>query len=189
MGQKDLSEKQFLSLKDVFADIFNSIVFKQDLIDPKKLTDTKTETQLPDLGDNLHAQLRDVAKIYVDGKVRLALLGIENQTRSDRMMAARIMAYNATAIIDQLKSKDRGQTLYPILTIVLYFGKEQWTAPKELADLFDLSKLPVPKEYLPHQKILVIDVVGIDQEEIARMKSDFKYVAEMMVQRRENADY
>ncbi|CCI85524.1 hypothetical protein FC52_GL001455 [Lactobacillus pasteurii DSM 23907 = CRBIP 24.76] len=126
MGQKNLAEKQFLSFEDVFADIFNSIVLKQDLIDPKKLRNTKTETQLPDLGDDLHAQLRDVAKIYSDGKVRLALLGIENQTRSDRLMAARIMAYNATAIIDQLKSKDWPQSLYPILTIVFYFGKEKW---------------------------------------------------------------
>lgn len=118
MGQKNLAEKQFLSFEDVFADIFNSIVLKQDLIDPKKLRDTKTETQLSDLGNDLHAQLRDV--------VRLALFGIENQTRSDRLMAARIMAYNATVIIDQLKSKDRPQFLYPILTIVLYFGKEKW---------------------------------------------------------------
>ena len=72
---------------------------------------------------------------------------------------------------------------------VLYFGKEKWKAPRELADLFDLSKLPVPKKYLPHQRILVVDVAGLGKKEIARMKSDFKYVAEMMVHKRENKDY
>lgn len=72
---------------------------------------------------------------------------------------------------------------------MLYFGKEPWRSTKQLRDLFDLSKIPIPKEYLPQLKIFVVEVAFLKEKEIAMMKSDFKYVAEMMVKIRENKDY
>ena len=72
---------------------------------------------------------------------------------------------------------------------MLYFGKEPWRSTKQLRDLFDLSKILIPKEYLPQLKIFVVEVAFLKEKEIAMMKSDFKYVAEMMVKIRENKDY
>ena len=184
MAQKDLAEKQLIA----HADTFNSTVFKGKLVlDASKLVDTKTESQLPDLTDDLHSQMRDLAKSYQDGEAKLAIFGIENQTKIDKMMAAKIMCYNTAAILDQLKSN--AKSLYPVLTIVLYFGKEPWRSTKQLRDLFDLSKIPIPKEYLPQLKIFVVEVAFLKEKEIAMMKSDFKYVTEMMVKIRENKDY
>lgn len=184
MAQKDLAEKQLIA----HADIFNSTVFKGKLVlDASKLVDTKIESQLPDLTNDLHSQMRDLAKSYQDGEAKLAIFGIENQTKIDKMMAARIMCYNTATILDQLKSN--AKSLYPVLTIVLYFGKEAWRSTKQLRDLFDLSKILIPKEYLPQLKIFVVEVAFLKEKEIAMMKSDFKYVAEMMVKIRENKDY
>ena len=97
MAQKDLAEKQLIA----HADIFNSTVFKGKLVlDASKLVDTKIESQLPDLTNDLHSQMRDLAKSYQDGEAKLAIFGIENQTKIDKMMAARIMCYNTATILD-----------------------------------------------------------------------------------------
>lgn len=36
MGQKDITEKQLEDYNDVFADIYNVLVFEKDVIDEKK---------------------------------------------------------------------------------------------------------------------------------------------------------
>ena len=184
MAQKDLAEKQLIA----HADTFNSTVFKGKLVlDASKLVDTKTESQLPDLTDDLHSQMRDLAKSYQDGEAKLAIFGIENQTKIDKMIPVRVLNYNIASYAKQASSG--GKKLYPVMTIVLYFGKEPWRSTKQLRDLFDLSKIPIPKEYLPQLKIFVVEVAFLKEKEIAMMKSDFKYVTEMMVKIRENKDY
>lgn len=39
MGQKDITEKQLEDYNDVFADIYNVLVFENDVIDEKRLRD------------------------------------------------------------------------------------------------------------------------------------------------------
>ena len=76
----------------------------------------------------MHEQERDVAKYWIRGekgervRVRVAFLGIENQTKYDKDMALRVIGYDGAAYRAELSVEDR----YPVLTIVLYFGDQPW---------------------------------------------------------------
>ena len=80
MGEKDITEKALISCNDVFADIVNNLVFGG-----KKCIDESDLEQATDhgvyLGDTGFRELeRDVSKCWKSNNIRIALLGIENQT-------------------------------------------------------------------------------------------------------------
>lgn len=64
----------------------------------------------------LHEEERDNAKYWSKGKVKIALLGLENQTKPDQDMPFRVIGYDGAAYRSQLideKSKER----CPVLSI------------------------------------------------------------------------
>ena len=75
----------------------------------------------------LHEQERDVAKFWRDGKLRIALVGLENQTRADPDMPLRVISYDGAAYRSQLL-KGPGKK-YPAVTLVLYYGCLLYTSP------------------------------------------------------------
>ena len=75
MGIKDLTEKILEDYNDIFADIVNVLVFKgKQRIKPETLVNTGVHSQYKnDKNGVLHEQERDVAKYWMNGKVRIAL--------------------------------------------------------------------------------------------------------------------
>ena len=74
MGQKDISEKTFISLNDVFADIFNVLVFKgADVIEEDSLTDAVVRSQYKAEDGKLHEEERDAAKLWKHHNFNLVL--------------------------------------------------------------------------------------------------------------------
>ena len=66
--------------------------------------------------------------------MKIALLGLENQTDPNLDMPFRIIGYDGAAYRTQLidkKSKDR----CPVLSIVLYFGNPRWSGPKSINEM------------------------------------------------------
>jgi predicted transposase/invertase (TIGR01784 family) len=83
---------------------------------------------------------------------------IEFQSKVDRFMAVRILAYLGLLYQDLIRagqlSEDR--RLPPVLPIVLYNGKPRWTAPVDIADLL----VPAPGmlgRYSPRLRYFLID--------------------------------
>ena len=74
---------------------------------------------------------RDVVKLWEDGNVSLALCGIENQTQAEKGMPLRVLNYEGVSYRSQLL-KGGSKSYYPVLTIILYFGKAHWNQPKTL---------------------------------------------------------
>ena len=69
------------------------------------------------------------------GKKIYALLHLEGQSRHDKYMALRVWEYHVAIARAHL---NRGHKKIPlILTFVLYHGKETWTSPKSVSELFD----------------------------------------------------
>lgn len=98
-GTNDLVEKILLDKNEVFADVLNGFIFNgQQVIKPKMLANTNTLSYYKANG-KIHSQDRDVAKLLTIGKkkVVISLVGIENQTRPDKNMPARVMNYDAAA--------------------------------------------------------------------------------------------
>ena len=65
-------------------------------------------------GRKYHKQERDVAKLWKENGIRVAIWGIENQTTVDSSMPLRVIAYDGMAykkqLIDNKKSKKKNKS-------------------------------------------------------------------------------
>lgn len=191
MGQeKDLSEKILEEYNDVFADIVNGIVFKgKPIIQPEELQNTMLEAMYRSVGNGkIRSQERDVAKIWKKNGIKIALCGLENQTMVDKYMPLRIMGYEGLSYRDMLKNGSAD--VYPVMTLVLYFGDEHWQSPKSVKGIF--ADKPYSEEmdgYLNDAKANICEVAFLTEEEINNFQSDFKIVANFFASKRKDPDY
>ena len=77
--------------------------------------------------------------------------------------------------------------LSPVLTIVLYFGKDHWNAAKSMHEI-----LAIPEgmeDYINDYRVHVFEISWLTDEEIDRFTSDFRIVANFFANRRRNKDY
>ncbi len=179
MGEKDLSTKYLEAYNDVFADIFNVLVFHEDYIEDTLLIDGPTETQYKAETGDLHAHHRDCIKYYQDTRLACVLLGIENQVTVDETMPVRMMGYDYDRYAAQLKNEE---TISPIVSIVLYFGDGHWDTPLSLHDMLPHISEKV-RPYVNDYPIHVIDVKGIPKKLRSQLKSDFKVIADFFAEK------
>ena len=82
MSEKDIAEKTFIALNDVFADIINGLFFEgKQVITEDSLEDITPTSQYKADEEILHEQERDTYKLWRGHGVNLILLGMENQTK------------------------------------------------------------------------------------------------------------
>lgn len=94
MSTKDIAEKHLLNHAEIFADIINVLLFHgKQVVNENDLQDSKARTQLK-IDGGLHEQERDVVKYWEKCGVRIALLGLENQTYVDDDMPLRVLSYD-----------------------------------------------------------------------------------------------
>ena len=94
MGKKDKTEKILEDYNDVFADIFNVLVFENSVLDKNLLQDSPTESIYKSATGDIRNQFRDVDKYYIGiGEKKVPLIiaefGIENQSNINNFMAYR----------------------------------------------------------------------------------------------------
>ena len=137
MGQKDLTEKLLEDYEDVFSDIFNVLVFENNVIKQQYLRAGATESIYKAENGNYRDQFRDVLKEYTDSSLlEIASLGIENQSTLDNYISVKVMGYDYAKYRSQI---DREKyPLLPVLTIVLNFSDVQWNAAKSLHSIMDI---------------------------------------------------
>ena len=128
MGEKDIAEAGFIALNDVFADIFNVLIYKgKRIVNEEELVEVSRTSQYKSDDDILHEQERDVVKKWQGKGINMILMGVQNQTRPDKDMPFRIIGYDGASYRSQLLE---GKERYPVITIVLYFGeKMRWNYP------------------------------------------------------------
>lgn len=187
MAEKDISEKTLESYNDVFADIVNGLLFQgEEVISPDDLEDRQGYSHYKADG-KLRELERDVFKLWKQERLRLALVGFENQSLPDPDMTLRVAGYDGTEYRAQLNEAKSGRR-YPLLTLVLYFGYQQrWNQPKSL-----LERLDIPERFRPYisdYRINVFEIAWLTREQVKFFKSDFRVVADYFVQMRENDSY
>jgi len=127
---------------------------------------------------------RDVAKRWMKQNIRIACIGLENQTRPDLDMPLRVIGYDGAEYRAQLNDKDR----YPVVTLVLYFGyKKHWDQPTSLLECFEIPEIFRP--YVNDYVINLFEVAYLTEEQVRMFKSDFRIVADYFVQMRTKNDY
>lgn len=184
MPDRDVTEKHLESYDDVFADIVNVLLFKgQKRVNPSDLRDVRARSHYKADG-RLHEQERDVSKLWVSEGVVISLIGFENQTEVDRDMPLRIAGYEGADYRWQLSAKGG---LYPVLTLVLYFGEGRWTAPRRL-----FERISVPEALRPFVndcRANIFEISSLTDEQVSAFTSDFRIVADYFVQMGRNRDY
>ena len=191
MAEKDITQKLLADYPDVFADIFNVLLFngKQVIKPTEEDLQPAQPHSIYKMDGKLHEQERDVAKLWLSGQIRLALLGLENQSAIDSDMPFRVIGYDGAAYRDQLNHDEEGQpkVRYPVVTLVLYFGEKHWRGAHAIKE-----RLKIPAEldaYVNDYKVHVIEVAWLEDEVINKFQSDFRIVANFFKQKRINKDY
>ena len=196
MGEKDLSQKQLLECEDTFSDIANTLLLGgREIIRPEELKPAKRDSLYKDRELRLRMQERDIAKLWQRGQIRLAFLGLEDQTKVCRTMPLRVIGYDGAVYRDQLNRIEPGDglegsagqsplPLYPAITMVLHFDYEhRWTGPRTLKECFP----HIPPELAPYvndYRIHVFEIAWLPDETVQKFKSDFRFVADYYSQMR-----
>ena len=180
MKEKDITQKVLEDNNDIFADIVNVLLFDGDSeVEENELVNTTVHSQYKAEDGKVHEQERDIAKYWKRGGTDIVLYGIENQTKVEKRMPARISGYEGASYRGQCDKK----TIVPVITMVLYYGTDRkWTAPKNLKSLI---KVPDNLDkYVNDTKANVFEIAWLTDEQIAKFTSDFKIVADFFAEKR-----
>ncbi|MBR5970387.1 MAG: Rpn family recombination-promoting nuclease/putative transposase [Lachnospiraceae bacterium] len=190
MGKKDLTKKSLEERNDVFADIVNVLLFNgRRLVREKDLEEANPVSNYNAHG-KIRDQARDVAKFWKNHEVRIALVGLENQSEEDADMPLRMMGYDGAAYRDQISKGERkkDKKRYPVISLVLYFGTEhRWRTPKTLRGCFPLDDTLKP--YVSDYKMNLFEIAYLTERQVKMFRSDFRIVADYFVQLRKNRNY
>lgn len=187
MAEKDAAEKILESYNDVFADIVNVLLFNgRQVIAADELEDQAPRAYYKADGKVRELE-RDVAKRWRRGNIRVACIGVENQTQTDPDMPLRVMGYDGAEYRAQLTEHAAGSR-YPVVTLVLYFGHQKhWDKPLSLKER--LSYPPEFEPFVSDYKINLFEIAYLTHEQVELFQSDFRIVADYFVQKREKGDY
>ena len=185
LAEKDITEKILESYNDVFADIVNVLLFDgQQIIRPEELEDQAPRSAYKADG-KLREMERDVAKRWTKSNIRIACVGLENQTEPDADMPLRVYSYDGAEYRAQLGGAG---PRYPVVTLVLYFGhRKHWDKPLTLYEAANVPELFRP--YVPDMRINLFEIAWLSREQVRKFRSDFRIVADYFVQKRESGDY
>ncbi|MDM8217281.1 Rpn family recombination-promoting nuclease/putative transposase, partial [Desulfovibrio piger] len=81
---------------------------------------------------------------------------LEFQSTPDPWMAVRILAYTALLWQDLIRSGQEGDALPPVLPLVIYNGRREWTAARDVADLLAPVSGPLTA-FQPRQRYFLLD--------------------------------
>lgn len=185
MGQKDITEKILADYNDVFADIVNVLLFDgKQVVDPNALESVKDKSQYKAQG-KIHEEERDVSKVAKNQRIRIAFLGLEHQTEVDKDEPFRVIGYDGASYRTQLLSDSKER--YPVVTLVLYFGMTRWNKATSLFEALEISDEWKP--FVNDYKINLFEIAFLEPEQVKKFQSDFRIIADYLVQKRMNNDY
>lgn len=193
-------------MNDVFADIFNVLVFGgKQIVTPDSLEDITGISHYKADDSLLHEQERDTYKLWKGQGINLVIVGVENQTKPERDMPFRCIGYDGASYRSQLLKKTEKEVKgkkklvpvkerYPVVTIVLYFGEKPWRYPLELKSCFypALPENEITKDLQPYindYKVNLFDIPRLSPETVNLFKSDFRIVADYFVNAYNNPEY
>jgi len=181
LGEKDISEKILADYNDVFADVMNVLLFHgEQVVSPDDLENVKDKSQYKANGQ-VHEQERDVVKYVRSGKLIVAMAGFEHQTEPEQFMPLRVIGYDGAAYRAQLLDR-QPKRVYPVITLVLYFGDKKWPFSPHLTDTLDIKEPYQP--FVNDYRINLFQIAFLSEEQVRQFQSDFRYVADYFVQRR-----
>ena len=199
---KDLTEKNLVEAPEVFADISNVNLYDgEQVIQPEDLELLPQEMHYKDSEGKPAKVMADVRMRWRKNGTIIALIQMENQSEINNIMPVRDLGYIFNNYNEQIKEHKRvnersGRNFYareladddrlqPVITFVIYYGKEEWTRPLSILDMLDLEEEEKKKlqPFLLNHKIHLISLSNLDENEIEKYKSDFWHVIKFLTLR------
>lgn len=196
--EMDVCWKEYFRDEARYADVINGLgCAGQQLVKGEDLQEADTQTLLGrwyrTLGKGEKVRIRDMLCKVAFG-VNFAIVGIENQENIDYAMPLRCLVYDAgeyekqASKIRRKLKKQKGQNsgeylygfgkdsrLYPVITFVLYGGKEKWDGPKCLHEMLDWTGLPdTLKSFVADYPLNIVKIREFENTEV--FKTDVKQV-------------
>ena len=180
MSEKDSAAKNCFEDPVTFADACNGILYKgEQVVDPDDLEDAELE-YLYSEGDEEIRTTVDVAKRWKSKDTTIAVILLESQSETDYSMVLRSMITQAIGYYKQLKLKrtdhkrnndltdaaeflsgiSKEDRFEPIITIVIYHGREPWDGPRNLHGLLNLDDRLKP--FVPNIRLNLYDYHDYD---------------------------
>ncbi len=194
----DVSWKEYFQDNERYADVINGIgCGGQQLVTEEDLQEADIQTILGRMfglvGKKKRVRMRDVVRKVAFG-VSFAIVGFENQEIVDYGMPLRCMEQDVGDYEKQaqkLRKKVRKQQglrpgeylygiskdsrLYPVVTFVLYGGREPWDGPKSLHEMLDMEGLPVALQGIVEDyRLHLVDIRRLEDTSV--FKTDVKQV-------------
>ena len=203
MGEKDTITKNYMQDKTIFADAFNFLLYDgKQVIKPEQLKPVDTASLVLPYGDDGKVislqKFRDVLKVATlmeDDNYTYLVLGIENQSEIHFAMPVKNMLYDAIQYSKQVeeaakahrKNKDspesageflsgfyRTDKLLPVITLTVYFGPDEWDAPK---DLYSMLKADADTlKFIDNYHLHLIAPAEIKNSEFSKFHSELSLV-------------
>lgn len=164
MGQMDLYQSDFYEDKTRFADVFNGVLFGgKEIMKPEELENEDSVIVGTGKSKNLKKVICDKIRRWKGSYV--SILVLENQSYVDYRMVFRVMESEVIGYEKQRKERyleqqrenakfnsdeylsrmKKGQKYIPIITLVLYVGKNKlWDGAKSLHEMLELDEEAKP---------------------------------------------
>lgn len=204
MREKSIMSRRFISQNEVFADIFNyhlyqgKQVIKED--DLEERDSTEVAVLIQDEKAYAVEKIRDILKecvIKTTAQAVYLILGIENQSQLHYAMPVRKFLYDALGYTKQVeeiskknirekKYKNRAEylsgfrkedKLKPVITLVVYWGADEWDAPRSLHEMLEVDD-PDILQFVDDYKLKL--VIPGEITDFEKFHSDARYVLEFI---------
>jgi len=200
MSIKDSITKEYMKDKATFADAFNFFLYSgSQIIDPGRLSTLDINSAVALRGKNkqiatLLEKERDVlksAEIMTDGNAVYAILGIENQSYVDYSMPVRNMLYDSMQYFVQVEELtnahrekndlesgnefvsgiSRQDRITPVITLVIYWGPDNWDGSRSLHEMFDTTDETMLK-YASNYELNLITPADMQKGDFKKFKTE-----------------
>lgn len=183
--QESASNKPLEALNDVFADVVNTLLLDgKGMIRADELSDG-CERIAPGCKQEYQGKERAVVKTWNNCVFRLVITGFDNQKVSNHDLPLSVLGYEALIYEKQLeKVQNLTQQLSPVITVVLYFGKDAYNDSTNLLESINTKNVPeaLRTKYNDY-KMRVFDIPRMSKEQTDKFTSDFKAVAKYLAKR------
>lgn len=194
-----------MSNNNVFADAFNFLIYDgEEVIKPENLKTLDTSVlSVPFGSDNTKSpvqKIRDLlksAEIKEDGENIYLILGLENQSEIHYAMPVRNMLYDVLEYTRQVENTAKthrklkeykgvnageflsgfykNDELIPVITLVIYFGLDEWTAPRSIFNMFKIKNKKI-LSFVNDYRINLIAPYELDDKKAEKLHSNLKEV-------------
>ncbi len=205
MGQAAIATKEFMQNNENFADAVNFGIFGgKQVIKAEQLHEMDSVEVMVPFGKGGREmpveRVRDILRsvtVKSDKQAVYAIIGIENQTNVHYAMPIKNMLYDALTYAGQisrttkrnrrrrnnrryrsgefLSGLQKGENLLPVITLTIYFGAEEWDAPRSLHEMLNVQNEEL-LNYVSDYKLNLISPGVLSDEELKLFRSDLREV-------------